>query len=712
MPGGTQPDQSVPDAAQAPSTSAGLMSLISDVERQLAGLRDADAQRRALEDALATRETAVAAREHEAREATARAEALTHELESKAAELTHHREETERLRTEVEQARSDIAAQRNDLDRELERISALETSVKERAALSEKAAAEAEQRRAQMERAIAEKSAAFRVAEERMEQRVTEVSALLDQAQRQAAENETRASELASELASARAEIQSLHERAKDPAEIDALRTALSERENLLQSLRADLDAARSLAEDAERTAQTAAQEITRLTSDAASQARVIAERNDELKSLRAQVATLKDKSGADAKGRADAAALQTRIEALEKELAARSAEADSLREDLEKATTALQAATRQSEEYLAHIAHVEADLASARTTAGDGPDADTALQAAKEAESKARAEADKLRAFARTLAEELAQARAGGEPSGLDPDQTSLRRQRLARQRKLLRAQSDKIKRASDAVRDRFEQVEQILSQRAEVIAAKKLVDETKRKARSRQARAGAVAAVFYVALTLLIYAGLGWLAAAKVAPAVYSVSSRIAADAGGRPLSPAELDEWRTYHEDLLADPRTLDLVAERMKQRGIASLGTVPSLKIRLDADFSSISREPGTLDLELRGLGAGKTARELDTLVATVVRQANSARERRVDGSTTIVATAATPDPEPLHDERVFYAAGIAGGLTLLSTIAAWILWRKLYEAKASVERHDEFDGLMDDRRWQAPARPAK
>jgi len=189
-----------------------------------------------------------------------------------------------------------------------------------------------------------------------------------------------------------------------------------------------------------------------------------------------------------------------------------------------------------------------------------------------------------------------------------------------------------------------------------------------------------------------------------------VSAVSSRIEAAAGGRPLSQAELEEWQRYHEELLSDPRTLEVVAERMKQRGIASLATVPALKLRLDADFSFMSREPGTLDLELRGVGEGKTARELDTLVATVVRQANTARERRVDGSTTIVASTGAPDPAPLHDERVFYAAGIAGILTLLSTVCAWILWRKLYEAKASVERHDEFDGLMDERRWQAPARP--
>lgn len=713
MPGGPQPDQSVPGVGPTPTSSAGLMALISDVERQLASLRDADAKRQATEEALAAREAAIAERERSAHEAGQRAEELTRQLEAQRAELATEHEKTAKLRAEIESARADLQSQRADLEKELERLAAIEASVSKRAESAERSVADAEQRRLQMERTLAERSAAFRAAEERMEQRATEVSQLLQDAERSARGHEARAAELTTEIAAARQEIRELQDRARNSEEADSLRAMIAERDQALKALRADLDASSALADEARRAAHDAADQVTRLTAEAADQARVVASRNEELKALRAQVATLKEKSGADAKSRADTAALQSRIESLEAEAASNAAELATLRSDLSTAASALESAKRQNDEYLAHIAHVEAELASARESAVPGA-ADADLQpkliAAQEAESKARAEADKLRAFARTLAEELAEARAG---SGIAPptdESIELRRERLRRQRKLLRGQSDKIKRAGDAVRDRFEQVEQILSQRAEVIAAKKIVDESKRKLRARQARAGAVAAVFYVAITLLIYTGLGWLAAQKVAPAVYAVSSRIAADAGGRPLSAAELDEWRAYHEDLLKDPRTLDIVAERMKQRGIASLSAAPALKLRLDADFSFMSREPGTLDLELRGLGSGRTARELDTLVSTVVRHANTARERRVDGSTTIISTPAAADPSPLHDERVYYAAGIAGSLTLISSIAAWILWRKLYEAKASVERSDEFDAVLDERRWKAPARP--
>jgi chromosome segregation ATPase len=668
MPGAPQPDQSTQGVGPTPTSSAGLMALIADVERQLTSLRDADAQRLATEEALAAREAAITERERAAAEAGQRADELTRSLEAQRAEIQTQQEHAASLRSEIEAARSDLQSQRTELERELERLAALESSISKRAESADRAAADAEQRRVQMERTLAEKSAAFRAAEERMEHRATEVSKLLQDAERRVKVHEARAAELTAEIATAREEIRVLQERARNSDEADSLRAMIAERDLSLATLRADLDASSALADEARRAANAASDEVARLTAEAAEQARVVASRNEELKSLRAQVATLKEKSGTDAKSRADAAALQTRIESLESEIGERAAEISALRADLASATSVLDASRRKNDQYLAHIAHVEAELASSRESASAGA-ADAGLQpkliAAQEAEAKARAEADKLRAFARTLAEELAEARNAAPGAPMSDEQTAARRDRLRRQRKLLRAQSDKIKRASDAVRDRFEQVEQILTQRAEVIAAKKLLDESKRKLRSRQARAGAVAAVFYVAITLLIYTGLGWLAAQKVAPAVYAVSSRIAADAGGRPLSPAEFDEWRSYHEELLQDPRTLDMVAERMKQRGIASLSTAPALKLRLDADFTFMSREPGTLDLELRGLGSGNTARELDTLVSTVVRQANTARERRVDGSATIVATAAAPDPTPLHDERVFYAAGIAG-----------------------------------------------
>ncbi len=681
MSGGNQPIQSVSGVpGQSPTSSAGIMALISDVERQLASLREADEQRRLAEEALATREAA-------ANELEQRARATLKSNEELAAQLLAQREsieaESARIETErqaIEAARHELDAQRADLERELDRISALEDAAKraqaaaeaaereaaEAAARAQSSAQDAEQRRAQMERALAEKAAAFRAAEERMEQRATDSSSMIAEAQT-----------LAESYA----------------AQIDALKREL-------QDARTDAG---------------------RLATDLETKGQVIAARNDELKSLRAQAAVLREKSGGDA--------------ALKSQLAELTAAQARSSTEIEALTAALAEAERKAEDYLRHIAEVEGQLAestrlldSATSAPASGADADPELlsqvEEIRSARDEAIAEAEKLREFARTLGQELSAARAqadaapahASDSGDLGPpirsgDFIEARRERLRQQRKLLRSQAEKVKRAGDAVRDRFEQVEQILAQRAELIAAKKSVDDIRRKSRSRQARSGAIAALFYVTLAMLIYAGIGWVVAQKVAPAIYAVSARVEADASGRPPSAAELEEWRRYHEGLLVDPRFMETAAEKMKQRGIASLATAASLKSRLDADMTLLSDTPGTLTVELRGLGAAKTQRILDTLVTTFVRSANSARERRVDGTNTIIAVAATPDPTPLYDERIYYAAGIAGALTILSSIAAFILWRKLYEAKASIERVDEFDGLMDERRWRMPSRPA-
>lgn len=670
MPAGNQPPQSVPGVpGQTPTSSAGLITLIADVERQLSSLREADELRQIAEEALIARESAASELEQQAQSALRDNEALAEQLRVQREALDADVARFQLEREEIESARRELESQRLDLEKELERITGLERAAQEtresaevakqqaaeQAARAEQASQEAERKRAQMERTLAERAAAFRAAEERMEQRATDAGVMIQEAQSLAQAHASRIKTLESELQAAKAE-------------------------------------------------------ATKLSTDLQDKSQVIASRNEELKSLRAQAATMREKSGGDA-------LLKKQLSELQEVQTRAMAEAESLR-------ATLGVSEAKAAEYLRHIAEIEGQLAEAQSAsnavrdAGAGTDQAhrARLDELETARDEALAEAAKLREFARTLGQELAAARArsdqtGQAAAGAADEFVAARRARLLRQRKLLRGQSDKVKRAGDAVRDRFEQVEQILAQRAELIAAKKIVEDSKRKIRSRQARQGALAAVCYVSMAMLIYAGIGWVVAQNIAPAVYAVSAQVQADSSGRPLSTAELDEWQRYHENLVADPRFMEIASEKLKQRGIASLSTPTSLKDRLQRDLTLITDTPGILTVELRGLGAEKTRRELDTIVTTFVRTANTARERRVDGSNTIIAAQATAADTPLYDERIYYAGGIAGGLTLLSSLAAFVLWRKLYEAKASIERSDEFDGLMDERRWQMPSRPS-
>lgn len=670
MPSGHQPSPSVPGApGQTPTSSAGLLALIADVERQLSSLREADAQRQVAEEALAARESAAEELEQRAQVSLRENETLAEQLRVQREEIDAETARVQAEREALSAERLELESQRVELERELERISeleriALETrtaaesarqQAAEQAASAQQAAEEADRKRSQMERTLAERAAAFRAAEERMEQRATDASAMIAEAQSLADGHASR-----------------------------------------IRSLESDLQAAKA--------------EASKLAADLQDKSHVIASRNEELKTLRAQAATLRERSGGDSQLKKQVAELQeAQVRAL--------AEADSMR-------AALATSEAKASEYLRHIAEVEGQLAEAQKALEAAGTADPSvdgevrgqLEALTLARDEAMADAAKLREFARTLGQELAAARAASEQGGsMGPEPTdafvAARRRRLLRQRKLLRGQSEKIKRAGEAVRERFEQVEQILTQRAELIAARKSVEEAKRKLRSRQARGGALAAIFYVSMAMLIYAGVGWVVAQNVAPAVYAVTAQVQADGSGRPLSAAELDEWQRYHEELMTDPRFMEVASEKLKQRGIASLASPTALKDRLGRDLTLITDAPGSLTIELRGLGAEKTKRELDTIVTTFVRTANAARERRVDGSNTIIAAQPAAAEAPLYDERIYYAGGIAGGLTLLSSLAAFVLWRKLYEAKASIERTDEFDGLMDERRWQMPTRPS-
>lgn len=674
MPTGNKPIQSVAgEGTQTPSSSAGIMALIADVEKQLASLREADEQRRIADEALAARESAALAMEQRALEAAQSNEAEAERLRLQHETLDAERESLATAGAEIASAKKELESQRAELERELDRIAALEQETQnarhtaaELQAEAERLAAEAElamaqaqtaakeadQRRSQMERTLAERTAAFRAAEERMEQRASDTSSMISEAQATAERHASKIASLESELASTRSD-------------------------------------------------------VVRLTTDLQEKSQVIASRNEELKSLRSQVATLRDKSGADS-------ALKTQLAELQQ------TQTRSL-EELEQLRSRLNEAQAKSDEYLRHIAEIEGQLVESQralvtassnaSAAANDSELQARLQEATAERDLALEEAEKLRDFARTLGQELAAARAHQPGTLANPsdESTAARRDRLRRQRKLLREQSEKVRRASDAVRDRFEQVEQILSQRAELLAAKKSIDESKRKLRGRQARNGALSAIFYFSMALLIYSGIGWIVAQKIAPAVYAVTAQVQADASGRPLSQAELDEWQRYHEDLITDPRFLDVASDRLKQRGVASLSTPTALKDRLDADLTLISDRSGSLTIELRGLGAERTKRELDTITTTFVRTANSARERRVDGSNTIIVSESTVSDAPLYDERVYYAAAIAAGLTLLSIIAAYGLWRKLYEAKASLERTDEFEGLIDETRWTLPKR---
>jgi DNA repair exonuclease SbcCD ATPase subunit len=300
-----------------------------------------------------------------------------------------------------------------------------------------------------------------------------------------------------------------------------------------------------------------------------------------------------------------------------------------------------------------------------------------------------------------------------GGGEGGIPPEVGEIitrRWERLRVLRRLVREQSDKIRQAGEAVRGRYEQAEQVLAQRDDLATARKSMAETKRKLESLQVRSAkhrAISSMFYALLTLAGVGALSWVLAGQIAPATFVARAAISADTAGEKVAPDVLAEWQRFHESLLADPQMVEIAAERMGRKGLSSLSVPGALAERLKNDLTHESGAPGKLVLELRGQGAAKTTRELDTYVTALVSQANSVKERRVDGLSTAVTSGASAGPGPVEDARPVYALAIFAlgfGLVVSGGI---FFWRRLLASKMKFEEAEMADSALESQVWNKP-----
>jgi hypothetical protein len=182
-----------------------------------------------------------------------------------------------------------------------------------------------------------------------------------------------------------------------------------------------------------------------------------------------------------------------------------------------------------------------------------------------------------------------------------------------------------------------------------------------------------------------------MAWAVATKMAPATYAVRTTIVADGKGRIPTEDELKAWTAAHERLFDDPQFMQLAAERCSQRGIKDLSNAPAVAARLKSDFSYHTDAAGKLTFELRGQGAERTTRELETLTLAAVATANAQREARGDGAATAIESPPTAGSEPISDQRMLYVATVGGG-GLLLTFALWLLiYRLLAASKIKFEK---------------------
>jgi len=273
-------------------------------------------------------------------------------------------------------------------------------------------------------------------------------------------------------------------------------------------------------------------------------------------------------------------------------------------------------------------------------------------------------------------------------------------RRARLGVYKTLLRRQAVKIRKASEVLTKRFEQVEQVMAMRADLAAARQRLIQAERREIKRAAISRTVAPMAGILAIISLTGALSWAIAREIAPARFAATAVLKAESRDRVLNSGELAEWQTLHENLINDPRLHEALAERYKRQGIASLAAPGDVLELTRGGLTFESGTDGELKLRLEGQGAEPTARTLEIFTNGLTNFVNSGSIRRVDGATTAIAQASAAGDSPIDSVRTQYTLGLAGGGSVLCSALAFSVWRRLSQAKSTFEQDTQLESLID------------
>ncbi|MGH7242458.1 MAG: hypothetical protein ACREJD_03465 [Phycisphaerales bacterium] len=570
-----------------------------------------------------------------------------------------------------------------------------------------------------------------------------EIESKLVDAQSQLIEKETELTQRARELEEAHA-ARAEHERTVQllRSESETNEAARRENESALQAARAELEACRKQLE-AQNTEQAKADEkskalakeldefateLQKLQGDLESEksdleatraslvenAKAIKQREVELESLRSETEADAAKRRAELDSRTqelsaaqDAAGKAAATDAeLAGRLAAETQTSEQLRSDVERVARRCAAQEEVLAEYEQLLAvertHVHELISEIQT--GDAEPAETRsrLDELKTCLAHEREERERLHS---KLSELQKSAKAGTK---IQPEpirgSSVLRQRRLKRCRAILREHVAKVRKASEVLAKRFEQCEQVLSQRSQLAAAKRQLDVAATSLSRRAAGKRAGVLTLCAVLTFAILGALSWAVVGQIWPGDFDARAELVADGRGRELAVGELDEWRRSLETTLADPQFAETVAGRMKQRGYETLGTPTAVRTLLSTAVSHDSASPGTLALDLRAAGREKSVRTLDIITTALASDANAARERRPDGAVTLIKAPAVAGAQAIDDQRLPRTGIVLLGSVVLTLGMGFGIWNRLSRVKQEFELGSQIDQVLDDAKW--------
>lgn len=278
-------------------------------------------------------------------------------------------------------------------------------------------------------------------------------------------------------------------------------------------------------------------------------------------------------------------------------------------------------------------------------------------------------------------------------------------RRARLARLKSLLQQQARKLVAAQNALQKRHIECEQILAQRQKLAAAAQEVARQQARVNNAKARSGAFMAILTTVLTGVVLAGASYFIALKVFPGRYVARAEIQADTRGREAQGDELGAWQSYHESLTTNPQFVEVAAERMARRGIATLARPADLNAKLRTDLFTQSSEPGTLKIEITERTPQRAELVLDTYIVALKSVSDAAREQRSDDLGVKILQVAQADTSPVNEDTLLgYAGGIFGGLALGVGLFGMLIYSRLVNAKRKFDRSQEIDEALSGVDW--------
>jgi len=324
-----------------------------------------------------------------------------------------------------------------------------------------------------------------------------------------------------------------------------------------------------------------------------------------------------------------------------------------------------------------------------------------TPASAKKEVE-KLRHEVSRRDEAIRTLHARLEKSSSGGGGGGgslgaKEMEAIERRRQRLASYRDALREKTTKLSKAKKTIEARFAQlqaasaeVKQLEESRRALATERASMERLERKVRKARAKSNAWMLLASMSVTLGVLGIGSWWGVGQFVKPTYLAHTTIGVGAARDSMSGSQIAAWQEFHESLVADPKLLDMAAERMGRRGLDTLSTAGDLDWHIKENLDVTSKGAGEMTLTLRGQGGARTERILSTLATAIVGLSGDTRDLRADQTGASIIEPVKVDSTPIEDPRLAVFGAAFGAMTALTLFAGVVISRKLASSKEAFE----------------------